>query len=366
MKCLKRMKGIRVGIIALVFLLGFTLQSSAFHGGSPGDHSAGEGGSYLVMERARDWLDVEPFKILEDARDRVEELTDSIGRGAKRIEETVDRLTDFIGFGDPDSREESGENTPPGDEESREERALGQVRGTFTTKEGEPVESVRVNLGNYATYTNAEGDFVFEEIPYGVYTLSYQPSENGRAKPVEEILLDRENNRYVVNLVIEGDSFEEAPGEEEEEVLVESVSRESGEEQGLEEAGDEGGIPGFIFLLALVLLALVLFFRLNRKHIKVIDAQTGESLGKKKVEIKTVTWIDLTEEFQEASAQKIRIRFIRSALRKLCGKKVMFTVEDRVIAQIPEYTGELDFLIRKKIPQESPESASQEESGDSV
>ncbi|NBG89049.1 carboxypeptidase-like regulatory domain-containing protein [Isachenkonia alkalipeptolytica] len=345
MKSKKMLRGKRLLILTLVFFLSFTLFSGAMEAEGPRGESRGEEGSYLVMERVTDWFSMDNFEVIENAMDRIEEITDSIGRGTERIGESIDKITDFIGFGDNNSGEESGEEE--GINEEQDKKDTGEVRGTFTTKDGDGVEDIRVNLGNYATYTNSTGDFAFDEIPYGIYTLSYQASESGELKPVEEILLDGENNRYVINLVIEQEPSEAGEAQEEE-IIVDAVSEEAPEESPEADPEEDRGVLGLLLILSLLLLAIVLIFVLNRKHIKIIDAKTGESLGKRKVDIKAVTWIDLTEEFQEAAEEKIRIRFIRSALKKLYGKKVIFTVGDQVIAEIPEYTGELDFLIRRK------------------
>ena len=301
----------------------------------------------LVMEKVTDFFSGDNFKILEDSKERIEELTDAIGRGSERIGESIEKLTDFIGFNNRDSDEDNKEMENEGPEENN---SAGQVVGTVKTKGGEPVENLRMNLGNYATYTNNKGDFTFDNIPHGAYTLSYQESQSEARKNIEEILIDSDNQRYVFSLVLDsGDdgavlSETEDPGE----TVLDPESETAPEDQGIENENEGRNILLYLLLLFLALLAMAVFFAINRKHIKIIDGRTGESLGKKKVDIKQVTWIDLTEEFQQASQEKIRIRFIRSAIRKLYGKKVVFTMDDKIIAEIPDYTGELDFLVQKK------------------
>ena len=331
----------RVWMITAVIFLSFTLWSEALEvEGSNGEKPM------LMMERIRDFLPGDNFNMLEDLRDRVEELSDSIGRGAERIGDSLERLTDFIGFGSDDSEEEN-QGEAPGEEE--EALPSGQVVGTFKNREGEPVENVRVNLGNFATYTDEEGTFQFDDIPYGDYTLSYQVAQGEPLKEIEEILIDEGNQRFVFRLVLDQRNGEGLGGEGEtlEEVEVESQSETVPLPEEEEEPEESSNVLWFLGLLFIILLGIGLFFLLNRKHIKVIDGGTGETLSKRKVEIKPVTWIDLSDEFEEASREKIRVRFIRSTIKKLFGSKVIFTVDDEIIAEIPEYSGELDFLVQR-------------------
>ncbi len=329
-------------MMTLIIFLSFAVFSEALE-----EDPRQEETSLLVMERVTDFFTGDNFNVLEDLRDRVEELTESIGRGTEKIGESMEKLTDFIGFGTTDSDEEK-EESETGNEEER--ISSGQVVGTFKTKAGEPFENIRVNLGNYATYTDSEGEFNFDNIPYGVYTLSYQESQGGELKNIEEILIDSDNERYVFSLVLDTGNEGAVLGEEEngEEILVDSDSEGAPEDEGIEDPEENSNTLLLLLLLILILLGILVFLLMNRKHIKIIDGGTGETLAKRKVDIKSVTWIDLTEEFHEASQEKIRVRFIRSAIKKLCGKKVVFTVDDQIVAEIPEYTGELDFLVKRK------------------
>ncbi len=327
-------------IITTMIFLSFTTYSGALEE----EPRQGEG-PLLVMDRITDFFSGDNFKVLEDMRERVEDLTDSIGRGTERIGESIEKLTDFIGFGDQDPDEDEGASR------GEEERITpGQVVGTFKTEAGEPVENIRVNLGNYATYTNSEGEFNFDNIPYGLYTLSYQESQGGALNNIEEILIDSENERFVFSLVLNNgdDGGVSGEGENAEEAAVDSESEAAPEDEGTADSDEGSNVPLYLILLFLILLGIAIFFAINRKHIKIIDGGTGETLAKKKVDIKPVTWIDLTEEFREASQEKIRVRFIRSAISKLFGNKIVFTMDDKIIAEIPEYTGELDFLVKRK------------------
>lgn len=351
-KVSKRWTGIRrLLLITMVLFISSTLYSGALGEEATKTEPITEDAPYLMMERVTDFFSGDNFKILEDARDRIDELTDSIGRGSERIGESIERLTDFIGFGGSDSEDGEREGAEA-DETSEEEQAAenntpGQVVGTFTSKEGDPLENIRVNLGNYATYTNERGEFAFADLPYGAYTLSYQESQGAGIHNIEEILIDSSNDRYVISMVLDTGGAGEVLAEEdsEREIVVDTSPADAIEDREIED--EDSRMLIFIVFMILILLLIILFFIINRKHIKTIDGRTGETLGKKKIDIKPVTWIDLTEEFQDASGEKIRVRFIRSAIRKLCGKKVVFTVDDTIIAEIPEYTGELDFLVQR-------------------
>jgi|GEM_PF-1038281 len=353
----------RLLLITIVLLIAGTLYSSALGEDATKAEPTTEDTPYLVMERVRDFFSGDNFKVLEDARDRIDELTDSIGRGSERIGESIEKLTDFIGFGGSDSedgeKEGAEDDETPQEEQTAENNTTGQIIGTVKSKEGEPLENIRVNLGNYATYTNEKGAFAFNDLPYGVYTLSYQESQGEALNNVEEILIDSSNDRYVVSMVLDTGSTGEVLAEEESEreIVPDTSPVDAFEDREIED--EESRLLIFIIVMILIFLLVIFIFMLNRKHIKTVDGRTGETLGKKKIDIKPVTWIDLTEEFQQASGEKIRVRFIGSAIKKLCGKKVVFTVDDTIIAEIPEYTGELDFLVQRipveDVPQESGE-----------
>ena len=353
----------RLLLITMVLFLAGTLYSGAL-----GEDSPKEEAPYLVMEKVTDFFSRDNLKILEDARDRIDELTDSIGRGTERIGESIEKVTDFIGFGSSDSEEEQEEPAAEAEEALEEEpeqenNTTGKIVGTVKSKNGEALENIRVNVGNYATYTNDRGEFAFNNLPYGVYTLHYQESQGEEFNNIEEITIDSNNNRYVVSLVLDMGRAGEVLAEEESEreVIVDSTPEVIPENTGIENENEDHGILLFIIIMMLALLMIILFFFfffvIDKKHIKTIDGSTGETLGKKKVDIKPVTWIDLTEEFQEASGEKIRVRFIRSAIKKLCGKKVIFTVDDTIIAEIQEYTGELDFLVQRTAVKEMVEDS---------
>ncbi len=328
-----------VTMVLLISLIGY---SSALEEEYPKETE-----TYMVIEKVTDLFSGENFNILENTKERVEELTDSIGRGSERIGDSIEKLTNLIGF-DNTKTEEVNEALPS--EGTQENNSTGQVVGTFKTKDGESLGDIRVNLGNYATYTNSNGDFLFDNLPYGVYTLSYQASQNEPTKALKEISIDSTNDRFVVSLVLENDGAGAVLAENDsaQEIRVGAVPEEIPGETGRGEQNGNRSTLLFLFFIMLALLALILFFAINRKHIKSFDGKTGEALGKKKVLIKDVTWIDMTEEFEIASGDKIRVRFIRTGIKKLWGRKVVFTADDQIIAKIPEYTGELDFLVHKK------------------
>lgn len=321
-------------VVTTIIILGFTITAGAI-GEEPGKEEA----PIMVMERVRDFFSGDNLDIFQDTKERVEELGDSIGRGTEKIGESIEKLTDFLGFDNPDSDEEELDEETEQDEQ--ENVSTGQIAGNFKTTDGESLENIRVNAGNYATYTDNSGEFVFDNIPYGVYTLTYQESEDQALINIEEIRIDSDNDRYVISLILDTKN----------EIIVDSSTEAAPEappEGGETEDPEKNVRAGLIIFAVLILLGILLFLLIKRKHIKIIDAKTGETLRKKNIDIKPVTWIDLTEEVQSASYGKIRVLFMRSAINKLYGKKIIFTVEDQMIGEIPEYTGELDFLIEKR------------------
>jgi len=78
----------------------------------------------------------------------------------------------------------------------------GSIKGTVTTSDGQPAQSVSVIIKNtrYGTITDENGNFEFRKITPGNYTVSF--SLTGFASK-EQTILVREKEAYVLNLRIE-------------------------------------------------------------------------------------------------------------------------------------------------------------------
>jgi len=53
----------------------------------------------------------------------------------------------------------------------------GKITGSVKTEEGTPIENLHVELNDKTTKTLKNGEFVFDQLTYGTYTLKF--SKNG-------------------------------------------------------------------------------------------------------------------------------------------------------------------------------------------
>jgi hypothetical protein len=98
-----------------------------------------------------------------------------------------------------------------------------------------------------------------------------------------------------------------------------------------------------IILLALAITALYL---ISRKHIRIVDERTGKEIEKQRIEFKPRTRIDLTDAFENASNDAVRVQFMKPAIKKLSGFRIVFLYENAVAGEINQYNGELEHIVR--------------------
>ena len=106
---------------------------------------------------------------------------------------------------------------------------------------------------------------------------------------------------------------------------------------------------GTIFLLVFIALLLiggiiwVLFSRQN--HIRIIDDKTEEVLETQRIKAKPRTQIELTDALEKTSDNSVRVQFLKPIVNKLFGYHILFLKEDRIIEEIENYQGELEYRI---------------------
>ncbi len=107
-----------------------------------------------------------------------------------------------------------------------------------------------------------------------------------------------------------------------------------------------GGLLWLLLAAVVLFLALLLLVLLNRKHVRFVDGDTGEYIAKQKIRISPKTSIDLTEVFAQATGDAVRVQFLKPVRRKLIGSRVVFLANGQVLAEIANYTGELEYTVR--------------------
>jgi len=120
---------------------------------------------------------------------------------------------------------------------------------------------------------------------------------------------------------------------------------------------EPNGTPFLPFVIFAILIAAVIsLFISRRKHIRIVDAKTGVFIRKQKIKIYPRTKIDLTEAFEHAYQDAVRVQFLRPAIKKLPGHRILFIKDEEIISEIEEYTGELEYLVElPEIPEEETE-----------
>ncbi len=295
--------------------------------------------------------------IIDNLMEAIDELIETIRAYTEQVQEAV---RDIISR-EEDEPEPVEEPAPLPEEEpepveepaplpEEEVPATGIVEGRLVDDDKDPLSRMRVIMGARETITDRNGFFFFEDVDFGSHEL-YLSDPNLQ----EEIFLtsfniDENNPIYTVNLIV---SLPD-PDDEVEEVEVVPAP--------VEEPDGAPFLPFVIF--AILIAAVISLFILRRKHIRIVDAKTGVFIKKQKIKIYPRTKIDLTDAFEYAYQDAVRVQFLRPAIKKLPGHRILFMKDEEIISEIEEYTGELEYLVElPEIPEEEtpdPEVAPQE------
>ena len=265
--------------------------------------------------------------ISDTLMETLSELIETMRSYIETIQESVGDLVDNVLPGD----REDDEPAPPAEEEPAP--ATGTVGGRLSDDEGRPVAGTLLLLNSLETETDRSGSFFFDGVPFGSYSLAMVSPNTGETLVLTSLTVDDNNPHYRVSLLV---SLPD-PDDAEEEVTVTE----------LEEDPETGQTLQWVILLLTAILLLTVFRLLTRKHIQIIDAKTGQTLGKKRIQVRPTTRIDLAEELPEAYDEVVRIRFLRPVVQKLRGCRIVFLRNEQQLMELPEYTGELEITVRQ-------------------
>jgi len=276
--------------------------------------------------------------IIDNLMEAIAELIETIRAYSEQVEEAI---RDII------SREEV-EPEPveePAPLPEDEVPATGIVEGRLVDDENNSLSRMRVIMGARETITDRNGFFFFEDVDFGSHELYLSDPNLQEEIFLTSFSIDENNPNYNVNLIV---SLPD-PEDEVEEVEVAPAPVE-----------EPDGAPFLLFgIFAILIVAVISFFILRRKHIRIVDAKTGEFIKKQKIKIYPRTKIDLTEAFEYAYEDAVRVQFLKPAIKKLVGHRIVFMKDEEIISEIEEYTGELEYLV--KLPETSEEETSDPE-----
>ena len=265
------------------------------------------------------------------------ELIETMRTYIETIQESVGDLVENVLPGD----REDDEPAPPAEEEPAP--AAGTVGGRLSDDEGRPVSGTRLLLDSLETETDRSGSFFFDDVPFGSYSLAMVSPNTGETLVLTALTVDGNNPHFRVSLLV---SLPD-PDDTDEEVTVTE----------LEEDPETGRSLQWVILLVTAILLLTVFRLLTRKHIQIIDAKTGQTLGKKRIQVRPTTRIDLTDELPDAYNEVVRIRFLRPVIQKLRGCRIVFLRNEQQLMELSEYTGELEITVsRPADPEPLPDS----------
>ncbi len=268
-----------------------------------------------------------PF--IDNLMEAMAELMETIREYIEQVQDSVMDLVPGIG-----EEEEIVEEPAPVPED--EVPVAGMVEGRLTDNDRNPLSEMRVVMGARETVTDGNGSFIFEEVDFGTHQIYLMDPGFQEDVFLTEFQIDENNPHYNVNFIV---SLPDAEAEEEEvEVAVAPV--------------EENGLTGWTTLLllaifVLLIIAALLFF--TRKHIRIVDANTGGVISKQRIKMYPKTRIDLTRAFEHAYDDAVRVQFLKPAIRKLSGYRVIFLKDEKVVSEIEDYTGELEHYV--KIPE---------------
>ena len=265
--------------------------------------------------------------IVKNLMETLDELMETIKAYMEQVQEAVFRLAS-------EEEEEPVEDPAPLPEE--ELSTTGLVEGRLVDNDRDPLSKIQVSMGGREATTDRNGFFFFEDVDFGSHELHLSDPNLQEDIYLTSFHIDENNPHYNVNFIV---SLPDAETEEEEvEVAVAPV--------------EENGLTGWTTLLllaifVLLIIAALLFF--TRKHIRIVDANTGGVISKQRIKMYPKTRIDLTRAFEHAYDDAVRVQFLKPAIRKLSGYRVIFLKDEKVVSEIEDYTGELEHYV--KIPE---------------
>ncbi len=269
-----------------------------------------------------------PF--IDNLMEAMAELMETIREYIEQVQDSVMDLVPGIG-----EEEEIVEEPAPVPED--EVPVAGMVEGRLTDNDRNPLSEMRVVMGARETVTDGNGSFIFEEVDFGTHQIYLMDPGFQEDVFLTEFQIDENNPHYAVNITV---SMPE-PGDDPEEIEVAPAPVEEPDEPG------RGALLFFLGILALLVLAIVLFLLFRRKHIQIVDAKTGETIGSQKIKVYPRTKIDLTEAFEYAYGDAVRVQFLKPIIKKLWGHRILFIYdEEQVIGEIESYAGELEYPVR--------------------
>ena len=109
----------------------------------------------------------------------------------------------------------------------------------------------------------------------------------------------------------------------------------------------------FAFIGVLLIGGFIWYILSRRDHIRIVDDETGELLETQQIQVYPRTKIDLTDALEHAYNDTVRVQFLKPIINKLQGYRILFLLEDRKIAEIETYRGELEYRV--SLPQPSQE-----------
>ena len=335
----------KVGLMALIFILMIQLVSGF---AAVVDGEEAQSVQYNIPSAAA----LPDTTIIDDLLENLNDMMQTMRAYMEELREIVEDLIPGLGPAEPAEEPPAEEPTPveepppaeppPAEEPTQEEPvpSTGTVEGRLADNDRNPMSGVTVIIGPREMQTNQSGYFFFEEVPFGSYDL-YLADDANEDVYLTTVHIDANNLHYSVNLIVS------LPDADDDTEIVEVM------EVPEEELEEDRGLLFILFVIILLLvLAIIALYFINRKHIRIVDARTGEEIEKQKIEFKPKTRIDLTEAFENASNDAVRVQFLKPATKKLSGFRIVFLHEDVVVGEINQYAGELEHIV--KLPSEPP------------
>ncbi len=115
----------------------------------------------------------------------------------------------------------------------------------------------------------------------------------------------------------------------------------------------------FAFMGVLVIGGFIWYILSRRDHIRIVDDETGELLETRQIKVYPRTKIDLTDALEHAYNDAVRVQFLKPIINELQGYRILFLLEDRKIAEIETYRGELEFRVSLPQPPQEEEHKGQ-------
>ena len=279
--------------------------------------------------------------IVKSLMETLDELMETIKAYMEQVQEAVFRLTS-------EEEEEPVEDPAPLPEDERP--TTGLVEGRLVDNDKNPMSRMQVFMGGREATTDRNGFFFFEDVDFGSHELHLSDPNLQEDIFLTSFHIDENNPHYNVNFIV---SLPGAEAEEEEvEVAVAPV--------------EETGFTGWTTLLLLAIFVILIIAALlvfTRKHIRIVDANTGGVISKQRIKMYPKTRIDLTRAFEHAYDDAVRVQFLKPAIKKLQGYRVIFLKGEKVVGEIENYTGELEHIV--KLPEISETEISEGEGSNS-